>query len=670
MNRSVTPSSVDYWFPPDEPGAGFAPHSFSDSHPGSVYYDLHPHAPEFPSLDQAGTYGFEQDPDYESCYSVYPDPRQSLASVGTSFGFDDPAHLDPTRGRSDSSASTQQSSIYTCSPLAIQAPLPVSAQTTSAIYATPPLEQNGVGRGSTRLVDSLERQAAIQGRTVPGVSFGEPPKRLVVNTRLDGVYEDHYCSPHSGTAPSPLSQTFPVSASLNRKRSFLEPGLALASPELPPTPKRFCSDVVMPITPDPTPSTYTIPGPAQPAYVYGLQSHNVTPASAVPKSMGMAKSVSRTLSYGTATQRRRPSGVPRSCSWDSLSPAMSPMDHTLGTYTIPANSPRAIGHEYDRGEQHGGYFGFHPADERLHQAGGNRLASPMSLPIDRGQFRHYPHLNQNYQSEPNSPYSAHPLHRRASHAQFGPIYVDDAAAQPNSPVTPSSRRHSVASGNGFTPTQSALLSAASMNRILAARAATGGEDGRSMSGGVQYTIHSGLHGQAIHSPTSHPLSASHSVANSPPLLPVRLPPAAAQAHFQPHAYPLSRPTPAAVALDLGPGPGAGPVEAIHPRYRDASPPKAIVHDSSGGGEDKMHACEQGGCGKKFKRLEHLRRHERTHTQDRPYGCEFDGCGRWFSRSDNLTQHRKTHLKASHGGEPVDGGVLPVRKGQAEEQVKA
>ncbi|KAF7729978.1 homeodomain transcription factor ste12 [Apophysomyces ossiformis] len=53
-----------------------------------------------------------------------------------------------------------------------------------------------------------------------------------------------------------------------------------------------------------------------------------------------------------------------------------------------------------------------------------------------------------------------------------------------------------------------------------------------------------------------------------------------------------------------------------------------------------YTCPLGSCGRLFKRLEHLRRHLRTHTMERPYVCQL--CGKRFSRSDNLAQHRKTH----------------------------
>jgi len=61
---------------------------------------------------------------------------------------------------------------------------------------------------------------------------------------------------------------------------------------------------------------------------------------------------------------------------------------------------------------------------------------------------------------------------------------------------------------------------------------------------------------------------------------------------------------------------------------------------------KSHSCPIPTCGRLFKRLEHLKRHVRTHTQERPYICSL--CGKAFSRSDNLAQHRRIHEQQQNG----------------------
>ncbi|KAI3336764.1 STE like transcription factor [Xylariaceae sp. AK1471] len=69
---------------------------------------------------------------------------------------------------------------------------------------------------------------------------------------------------------------------------------------------------------------------------------------------------------------------------------------------------------------------------------------------------------------------------------------------------------------------------------------------------------------------------------------------------------------------------------------------------------KSHSCPIPTCGRLFKRLEHLKRHVRTHTQERPYTCPH--CSKAFSRSDNLAQHKRTHDRGdgAEGGLPLSG----------------
>lgn len=70
---------------------------------------------------------------------------------------------------------------------------------------------------------------------------------------------------------------------------------------------------------------------------------------------------------------------------------------------------------------------------------------------------------------------------------------------------------------------------------------------------------------------------------------------------------------------------------------------------------KTYTCPLPTCGRLFKRLEHLKRHVRTHTMERPYSCTV--CGKRFSRSDNLAQHRKTHERGlNNSPTPSDDGT--------------
>lgn len=82
---------------------------------------------------------------------------------------------------------------------------------------------------------------------------------------------------------------------------------------------------------------------------------------------------------------------------------------------------------------------------------------------------------------------------------------------------------------------------------------------------------------------------------------------------------------------------------IHERSRSTSVTSTNSSPTGGAVDpEKPFVCEL--CTKGFRRMEHLKRHTKTHTQERPFTCTVADCGRKFSRTDNLKAHILTHAK--------------------------
>jgi len=83
---------------------------------------------------------------------------------------------------------------------------------------------------------------------------------------------------------------------------------------------------------------------------------------------------------------------------------------------------------------------------------------------------------------------------------------------------------------------------------------------------------------------------------------------------------------------------------IHRSRAVKSPSFELVkHQLDSTGRLRAFSCPLEFCQRPFRRLEHLKRHVRTHTRERPYPCA--QCGRSFSRQDNLLQHIRIHYRA-------------------------
>lgn len=119
-----------------------------------------------------------------------------------------------------------------------------------------------------------------------------------------------------------------------------------------------------------------------------------------------------------------------------------------------------------------------------------------------------------------------------------------------------------------------------------------------------------------------------------------------------HTFPMTPP-----ATGMSGGYDITTFAQAHQRHQTSFQPPVQHQSSEINGVDstpsiektKAFVCPLFSCGRMFKRMEHLKRHLRTHTMERPYACP--QCKKRFSRSDNLNQHLRTH---GRGAAAADG----------------
>ncbi|KAK7206195.1 transcription factor STE12 [Myxozyma melibiosi] len=136
-----------------------------------------------------------------------------------------------------------------------------------------------------------------------------------------------------------------------------------------------------------------------------------------------------------------------------------------------------------------------------------------------------------------------------------------------------------------------------------------------------------------------------------------------------YQYSMALQSPKTMPRYSGSGAG-GPIKTKVQRQDSGAGPYSMAAttsaSSTGSSGRKSHTCPVASCGRIFARLEHLKRHVRTHTNERPYKCKI--CNRGFSRSDNLAQHRRTHDKMTVLSEDqVAAAAAAARQRQQQQQ---
>ena len=64
--------------------------------------------------------------------------------------------------------------------------------------------------------------------------------------------------------------------------------------------------------------------------------------------------------------------------------------------------------------------------------------------------------------------------------------------------------------------------------------------------------------------------------------------------------------------------------------------------TDGEAKDKPYMCDAPGCGKRYTRADHMRRHKLSHDGNKQFKCHYEGCSFAFYTKYHLNRHLKTH----------------------------